>query len=134
MLFFGVFLRQSAAKSRTNLGTKSGEATKRLCRLAPNLAHICTFILEWIYAKQIAPRDTRRALGGVRGSTIQKTQVAPQYPRGHLGGWGSQIQKSWEAVKWLHRLAPNLVHVGGFVWEWLNTIRPSISQGAFWGL
>ena len=31
---------------------------------------------------------------------------------------GSQIQKSWEAVKRLDRLAPNLVHVCGFVWEW----------------
>ena len=34
------------------------------------------------------------------------------------GGRGSQIQKSWEAVKRLHRLAPNLVHVCRFVWEW----------------
>ena len=40
-----------------------------------------------------------------------------QYPRGHFGGRGSQIPKSGEAVKRLHRLAPNLVHVGGFVWE-----------------
>ena len=31
---------------------------------------------------------------------------------------GSQIQKSVEAVKRLHRFAPNLVHVGGFIWEW----------------
>ena len=38
---------------------------------------------------------------------------------GHLGGFrGSNIQKSWEAVKRLHRLVPNLVHVGRFVWEW----------------
>ena len=35
------------------------------------------------------------------------------------GGFrGSQIQKSWEAVKRLDRLAPYLVHVCGFVWEW----------------
>ena len=35
------------------------------------------------------------------------------------GGFrGSQIQKSGEAVKLLHRLAPNLVYVCGFVWEW----------------
>ena len=44
----------------------------------------------------------------------------PSIPHGALGGGvgGSQIQKSGEAVKWLRRLAPNLVHVGGFVWEW----------------
>ena len=42
----------------------------------------------------------------------------PSIPRGHLGGRGSQIQKFGEAVKRLHRLAPNLVHVGRFVWEW----------------
>ena len=66
MLFFGVFLRESertAAKSRTNLSTNSGKATKQLGRLAPNLAHVCKFIWECIYAKQIAPRDTRG--GGV---------------------------------------------------------------------
>ena len=38
---------------------------------------------------------------------------------GHLGGFrGSNIQKSGEAVKRLDRLAPTLVHVGGFIWEW----------------
>ena len=44
----------------------------------------------------------------------------PSIPQDALGvGRGSHIQqKSEEAVKWLHRLAPNLVHVGGFVWEW----------------
>ena len=96
MLLFGVFLPESArtaAKSRTNLSTNSGKAAKRLGRFAPNLAHMCKFIWEWIYAKQIAPRDTRGSLGGFKVSTNQK--------------YG-------EAV----RLAPNLVHVGGFVWEW----------------
>ena len=37
---------------------KSGEAVKRPDRLAPHLAHICRSIWEWIYAKEIAPRDT----------------------------------------------------------------------------
>ena len=31
---------------------------------------------------------------------------------------GSQIQMSGEAVKLVDRLAQNLVHVCGFVWEW----------------
>ena len=75
---------------------KSGEDVTRLDRLAPNLVHMCIFIWEWIYAKQIAPRDTR----------------------GHLEGFrGSNIKKSREAVKRLERLAPHLVHVCGFVLE-----------------
>ena len=72
---------------------KSVESVKRLDRLAPYLTHMCIFIWEWIYAKQIALRDTR----GFRGSNIQN--------------YG-------EAVKRLDRLAPTLVHVCGFIWEW----------------
>ena len=67
MLCYMVFLRESArtaAKNRTNLSTNSGKATKRPGRLAPNLAHMYKFILEWIYAKQIAHLDTREAHGG----------------------------------------------------------------------
>ena len=75
MLFFGVFLRESArtaAKSRTNLSTNSGKATKRLGRLAQHLAHMCKFIWECIYDKQIAPRDTRGALLGGGGLGFQQ--------------------------------------------------------------
>ena len=80
---------------------KSREAVKRLDRLAPNLAHICRSIWEWIYAKQIAPRDTRWVLG-------------------------VNIQKSWEAVKRLDRLAPTLVQVCGFFWEWTSAKSKSL--------
>ena len=119
---------------------------KRLDRLAPNLVHMCIFIWEWVYAKQIVPRYTRGHLGGFRGLNIPKVrgscqtagqigtnfgshlrihlgmdmQVAPQYPRGHLGGGGfreSQIKMYGEAVKRLDRLAPHLLHVCGFVLE-----------------
>ena len=69
---------------------KSVEAVKWLDRLAPNLAHMCRFICEWIYDKQIALRDTRGAFRDFRGS---------------------QIQMSGEAVKLLDRLAPNLVRL-----------------------
>ena len=66
---------------------------------------------------------------------ICSIQVAPQYPRGHLGGGGrgSQIQKSGEAVKRLQRLAPNLVHAGRFVWEWTwaKYNSPHNTPGAF---
>ena len=75
---------------------KSWEAVKRLDRLAPNLAHICRSIWDSIYAKQIAPRDTR----------------------GTWGVLGVNIQNSGEAVKRLDRLAPTLVHVCRIVWEW----------------
>ena len=162
MLFCVVFLRDSArtaAKSRTNLSTKCGKATKRLGRLAPNLAHMCKFIWEWIYAKQIAPRDTRGHLAGFRGSTIQKSWEAVRLPptlvqcadssgNGHrintsrhsipqgafLGGGGvrvSQIQKSWEAVKWLDRLAPNLAHICRSTWEriYAKQIAPRDTRG-----
>ena len=77
---------------------KSGEDVKRLVRLASNLVHMSKFIWEWIYAKQIALRDT----GGTWGGGVR----------------GSNIQKSGEAVKRLDRLAPTLVHVCGFFWEW----------------
>ena len=50
---------------------KSGEAVKRLDRLAPNLAHICRSIWEWIYAKQIATRDTR-GTWGFMGQTFKR--------------------------------------------------------------
>ncbi len=62
-----MFLSESArtaAKSRTNLRTNLGKVTKRLGRLASNVAHMFKFIWEWINAKQIAPRDTRGTLGG----------------------------------------------------------------------
>ena len=39
--------------------------------------------------------------------------------------------KSGKAAKRLDRLAPNLVHVCGFIWEWtrLKIIRPTIPHG-----
>ena len=126
---------------------KSGEDVKRLIRLAPYLVHMCRFIWELIYAKQIAPRDTRGHLGVLGGQTFKShgklsngwtdwhqlwfTSVdssgnintsRPSIPQGawREGGGvrGSQIKKSWKAVKRLYRLAPNLVRVCGFIWEW----------------
>ena len=38
---------------------------------------------------------------------------------GHLGGFrGSNNQRSGKAVKRLDRLAPTLIHICGFIWEW----------------
>ena len=109
MLFFGVFLREvarTAAKSRTNLSTDSGKATKRLGRLAPNLAHMCKFIWELIYPKQIAPRDTRGHLRGFRGSTIQKL--------GKLSDWHHLWFTSADSSGNGHRLIYPRGHFGGF--------------------
>ena len=50
---------------------KSGEDVKRLVRLASNLVHMCRFTWEWIYAKQIALRDTRGHLGVLGGQTFK---------------------------------------------------------------
>ena len=45
----------------------------------------------------------------------------PFETQGALGGLrGSNIQKSGESVKRLDRLAPTLVHVCGFIWEWTS--------------
>ena len=49
------------------------------------------------YTPNKLPLETQRALGGVLGVNIQK---------------------SGEAVKGLDRLAPTLVHVCRFIWEW----------------
>ena len=55
--------------------------------------------------------------GRVDGSLDEP--MAPRDTRGHLEGFrGSNIQKSREAVKRLDRLAPTLVHVDGFIWEY----------------
>ena len=156
---------RTAAKRRTNLSTNSGKATQRLGRLAPKLAHMCTFIWEWIYDEQIAPRDTRGVLGGgglggqqfkslgklsdwyqlwftsadSSGNGHRLNTSRPSIPqvafRGRGGVRVSQIQKSWEAVKRLDRLAPNLVHVCRSIWEWIYAkhIAPRDTSGPLGG-
>ena len=154
---------RTAAKSRTNLSTNSGKATKRLGRLAPNLTHMCNFIWEWIYAKQIAPQDTRGHLGGglggqqfesignlsdwhqlwftsadSSGNGHRLNTSSPSIPQEAMGGGGvrvSQIQKFGEAVKRLDRLAPNLAHICRSIWEWTyaKQIAPRDTRGALGG-
>ena len=56
-------------------------------------------------------------------------------PSIHQGGIGggvsvSQIQKCWEAVKRLDRLAPNLAHICRSIWEWIYAKH----KGDTWGL
>ena len=94
---------------------RSVEAVKRLGRLAPNLAHMCRFIWEWIYAKQIALRDTRGHLGVLGGQTFKKSvEAAKRMDRYH---WHQIRYTSVDSSGNGHRL---------------NTSRPTISQGTFW--
>ena len=113
MLFFGVFLHESArtaAKSQTNLSTNSGKATERLGWLAPNLAHMCKFIWGWRYAK--LPLETQ---GGTWG-----------------GGLGGQQFKSLRKLSNCHQLWFTSGDSSGNGHR-LNTSRPSIPQVAFRG-
>ena len=91
--FFGVFLRESArtaAKSRTNLSTHSGKSTKRLGRLAPNLANMCIFIWEWVYI-------------------LRQTNCPSRHKRGTWGGGGLRGQQ----FKHLGKLTDRWRCVGG---------------------
>ena len=153
-----MFLRESAraaAKSRTNLSTNSGKATKRLGRLAPNLAHICTFIWKRIYAKQIAPRDTRGVLGGQQFKSLGKLSdwhqlwfasadssgnghrlnpCRPSIPQGACGGVGGHKFKSLGKLSngctdW-HRIWYTLAD-SSVNEHRLKAIRPTIPQGHF---
>ena len=92
---------------------KSVEAVKRLDRLAPYLAHMCIFIWEWIYAKQIALRDTRGHLGVLGGQTFKKSGEAVK----RLTDWHQLWFTSADSYGNGHRLNKN---------------RPTIPQGAFW--
>ena len=51
------------------------------------------------------------------GSGPNKNQ--PCVTQGGLGGFrGSENQKSGITTKRMDQLAPNLAHMGGFIWEW----------------
>ena len=51
------------------------------------------------------------------GSVLNKNQ--PRVTQGGLGGFrGSENQKSGITTKRMDQLAPNLAHMGGFIWEW----------------
>ena len=94
---------------------KSVEAVKRLDRLAPNLAHMCRFIWEWIYAKQIALRDTRGALGGGGGLGGQTFKSLEKLSNG-CTDWHQLWFRSEDSSGNRHRL---------------NTSHPTIPQGHF---
>ena len=90
----------------------SGEDVKRLVQLASNLVHMCRFIWEWIYAKQIALRDTRGHLGGGLWGQIFKRH--------------GKLSNGW--TDW-HQLWFTSADSSGNGHR-LNTSHPSIPQGA----
>ena len=51
------------------------------------------------------------------GSELNKIQPCVAQ-RGFGGFRGSEIQKSGITTKRMDQLAPNLAHMGGFIWEW----------------
>ena len=88
---------------------KSWEAVKRLDRLAHNLAHMCRFIWEWIYAKQIATRDTRGGVG------VKHSKVTGKLSNGCTDWhqmWYTSADSSWNG----HRL--NTMHPTIPQWHW----------------
>ena len=104
---------RTAAKSRTNLSTNSGKATKRQGRLAPNLAHICKCM----------------------GMDIRQTNCLSRHKGGgHLGRGGLEGQQfkslgkqsDWHQLWFTSADSPGNGHR-------LNTSRPSIPQGALGG-
>ena len=91
----------------------SGEAVKRLDRLAPTLVHVCGFIWEWTEAKYKSPHNTPGAFWGVLGGHKLKCM-------GKLSNGSTDWHQLWftfaDSSGNGHRL---------------NTSRPTISQGAF---
>ena len=50
---------------------------------------------------------------------IMLKTISHSIPKGEIWGFRwSKMQKSGKSTKRLDRLAPNLVHVCGFIWEW----------------
>ena len=116
-MFFGVFLRESArtaAKSRTNLSTHSGKATKRRGRLAPNLAHI--------------------HCANSCGNGIRQTNYPSRHKGGTWGGGGLEGQQSksiGQLSDW-HQLWVTSADSSGNGHR-LNASRPSIPPGGISG-
>ena len=98
MLFFGVFLHETArpvAKSRTNIA--------QIQEKLPN---------GWTDWHQIWHTYADSSGNGYMSNKGNLNTIREG------GVYGVTTPKVWEAVKRLDRLAPNLVHVCGFVWEW----------------
>ena len=83
--------------------------------MAPTLIHVCGFIWEWTHAKSKSPLNTTGCTSGVWGHIFN---FWGNLSNG-LTDWHYIWHKSADSSGNGHRL---------------NTIRPSISQGAYWGV
>ena len=120
MLYFGVFLRESAptaAKSRANLSSHRRSCRKPLDRSGPNLKHVCRFIWEWTSAKQINLSSPEGYLDGVRGHTYRNVGNMPNRWADRVQIWHTYAYSSGnghELNKYLHtRGAWGLAGLGG---------------------
>ena len=77
---------------------KSGKTTKRMDQLAPNV-HTC-------------------ADSSGNGHRLKTVSSSRPKVRTWGGFRGSKMQKSGKSTKRLYRLAPNLVNICVFIWEW----------------
>ena len=128
--------------------------------MAPNVAHMCKFIWEWIYANQITLETqggTWRVLGGqpfkslgklsdwhrlwfssadLSGNGHRLNTSRPSIPRRLFGGWGLGCHKFKSLGKlsndWTdwHHLWFMSAESSGNGHR-LNTIRPTVPQGHF---
>ena len=85
---------------------------------------------DWTDWHQILYTSADSSGNGPRLNTIR-----PSIPQGAFGGVkGSQVPKVWEAVKRLDLLAPTLVHVCGFTWEWTSAkYKSPLNTQGHWG-
>ena len=107
---------EDSTKKKGSQMQKSGEAVKRLNRLAPNLVHVCGFVWELTYAKYNSSLNTEGAFpgGGFRRSKFKSLR---------------KLSNGW--ADW-HQLWYTSVDSSGNGHR-LNTIRPTIPHGGILG-
>ena len=118
---FWCVLARTAAKSRTNLSTNSGTATKRLGRLAPNLAHV-QIHMGMDIRQTNCPSRHKGVFGGQQFKSL-----------GKLSDWHQLWFTSADSSGNGHRLNTSRPSIPQVAFRRLNTSRPSIPQVAFRG-
>ena len=110
-IHLGMYIRKNCpSRHKGHLGILRGQTFKSLGKLSNG----------WTDWHQLWFTSADSSGNGHRLNTSRPSISQGAFRGGGGGGLrGSQIQVSGEAVKRLSRLAPNLVHVWGFVWEWI---------------
>ena len=99
---------KTVSSSRPKVGTW-GVLGGQKCKSQENLPSGCT---DW---QQICYTSADSSGNGRRLKTI-----SPSIPQGAFCGilGGHKMHKSGKSTKRLYRLAPHLVNICGFIWEW----------------